>query len=142
MKRTTASLSLLVALMFLLSACPGTPTPVTDVSGTWAGFLGDPEDVIRTFPITAEFEQAGTDLGGTGYFGPVVPGSNSSGPITGSVEGSAVTFSFSFVAGSDGAVATYAFTGTAQGETIKGTVAASVDGSASEPQGAFELERQ
>lgn len=141
MKRT-ASFSLLVALMFLLSACPGTQTPVTDVSGTWTGFLSDLESDIRTFPITAEFEQAGTDLGGTGYFGPVAPGSNSSGPITGSVEGSAITFSFPFVAGSDGAMATYGFTGTAEGGTIRGTVAASVDGSALEPQGEFELERQ
>lgn len=141
MKRA-ARFGVLVVLTGLLTACPGAQTPVTNVAGTWAGFAGELESDTRKIPITAELEQAGTDLGGTGYFGPVVPGADSSGPITGNVEGATVTFSFSFLAGSDGERATYEFTDTAAGETIGGTVAAGLDGSALEPQGEFILERQ
>lgn len=142
MKRT-ASIGLAIVLMLLLSACPSTQTPVTNVAGVWTGFTGDLESDIRKFPITAEFEQTGTDLSGTGYFGPVTPGAESSGPITGNVEGSTVTFSFPFLAGSDGEITTYEFTGTVAGETIEGTVAAGLNGSVLEPQeGGFVLERQ
>ncbi len=142
MKRT-ASIGLAIVLMLLLSACPRTQTPVTNVAGTWTGFTGDLESDIRKFPITAEFEQTGTDLSGTGYFGPAFPSAGNSGPITGNVEGSTVTFSFSFLAGSDGEIATYEFTGTAEGETMGGAVAAGLNGSVLEPQeGGFVLERQ
>ena len=139
----TAFFGLVVVLTFLLTACPSTQTPVTNVAGTWTGFAGDLESDTRKTPITAEFDQTGTDLSGTGYFGPVVPGADSSGPITGNVEGATVIFSFSFLAGSDGETATYEFTGTAEGETIEGTVAAGLEGSVLEPQeGGFILERQ
>jgi hypothetical protein len=141
MKRVVLS-SLLFAPMCLLTACPSTQTPIINVAGTWTGFTGDLESDTRKFLITAEFEQAGTGLGGTGYVGPVIPGAENSGPITGNVEGSTVIFSFSFPAGSDGEIATYEFTGTVSGETIEGTVAAGVNGSALEPQeGGFVLER-
>lgn len=138
----TASFGLVVILTCLLTACPGAQTPVTDVTGTWTGFAGDLESDTRKTPITAELEQTGTDLSGTGYFGPVAPGADISGPITGNVEGATVTFSFSFLAGSDGERATYEFAGTAAGETIEGTVAAGLEGSVLEPQGEFILERQ
>lgn len=109
MKRTVP-FGLSIVLICLLSACPGAQTPVMDVAGTWTGFAGDSESNARKVLITTEFEQAGTGMGGTWYFG----------PITGSVEGSTVTFSFSFLAGSDGAMATYEFTGTAAGNTYRG----------------------
>jgi hypothetical protein len=140
--KRAARFGLLIVLTGLLAACPGAQTPVTDVAETWTGFAGDLASDTRKTPITAKLEQTGTDLSGTGYFGPVVPGADSSGPITGDVEGATVTFSFSFLAGSEGETATYEFTGTAEGETIEGTVAAGLEGSVLEPQGEFILERQ
>jgi hypothetical protein len=151
MKRA-ARFGLLVILTGILTACPSTQTPVTDVAGTWTGFAGDLESDTRKTPITVELEQRDSDLSGTGYFGPVAPEAESSGPVSGilalSRDGTVhVDFSFSFLAGSEGEIATYEFTGTvegegAKGETIEGTVAAGLEGSVLEPQGEFILERQ
>lgn len=133
---------LLFMLASLLTACPGAQTPIADVAGTWTGFAGDLSSETRRTPITAELVQAGTTLSGTGYFGPALPGSDSSGPITGRVDASTVVFAFSFLASSEGDTATYEFTGVVSGDAIEGTFAAGINEAPLEPQeGTFRLER-
>ena len=116
------SAGLTLTLTVLLSACPSTQTPVTNIAGTWHGEAGEIDQPSSKLPLTVTFEQEGAALTGTAIHGP--PEYKTSGDLTGRVEGDTAIFSFSAPldppdTGSEATIIiTYSFTGAISGDMM------------------------
>jgi hypothetical protein len=108
----------LLAFLAVASGCGPNPNNPSSITGTWVGTIVSPTAGNISTQLT--LSQSGSSI--TGFFANAAPGATStnSGPLTGTLNGSAFTAALAF---SSGCIRT--LTGTWSGTTLSGTYASS-----------------
>jgi len=107
----------LVLLLAVASGCAPNPTRPSSITGTWVGTVAS--NIVGNLSMQLTLTQSGTAVSGT--FTQTVPGAASSfgGPLTGTIDGSALSLALNF------GTCTRTWTGTWSGTTLSGTYVAS-----------------